>query len=337
MRLRVGVVGLGGAWQNRHRPALMALSDRFDVRAVCAEVAVRAEQVASEFDASAVDGFRALTKREDIDAVLVLAPEWYGLLPVLAACESGKAVYCAAALDMEPDRAEEIKRRVVRSGVAFMAEFPRRHAPATLRLKELIATRLGQPRLLFCHERQRAEKLNGSCGRRQQTPALRSLMESVDWCRYVVGKEPSSVVGVNHQVGGGIDDYDMLSLDFSPPNSVGCGPLAQISYSRYLRSDWPEAVSFRPPAELQVCCQNGVAFVDLPSTLIWFDEAGRHHESLGSERPVGEQLLMHFHRAVTSLVRKTGDLEDAYRALHVVLTAGASSRSGQRKTLELES
>ena len=204
MRLRVGVVGLGGAWRNRHRPALMALSDRFDVRAVCAEVAVRAEQVASEFDASAVDGFRALTKREDIDAVLVLAPEWYGLLPVLAACESGKAVYCAAALDMEPDRAEEIKRRVVRSGVAFMAEFPRRHAQATLRLKELIATRLGQPRLLFCHERQRAEKLNGSCGRRQQTPALRSLMESVDWCRYVVGKEPSSVVGVNHQVGGGI-------------------------------------------------------------------------------------------------------------------------------------
>jgi hypothetical protein len=30
----------------RHRAALLALSDRFDVRAVCAEVATRAEQVA---------------------------------------------------------------------------------------------------------------------------------------------------------------------------------------------------------------------------------------------------------------------------------------------------
>ncbi len=39
MRLRVGVVGLGNAWQMRHRAALLALSDRFDVRAVCAEVA----------------------------------------------------------------------------------------------------------------------------------------------------------------------------------------------------------------------------------------------------------------------------------------------------------
>jgi len=45
--------------------------------------------------------------------------------------------------------------------------------------------------------------------------------------------------------------------------------------------------------------------VDLPATLVWFDEAGRHQESLDSERPVGEQLLTHFYRAVTSLVRRT--------------------------------
>ena len=37
-----------------------------------------------------------------------------------------------------------------------MAELPRRHMPATLRLKELIATRLGEPQLLFCHLRQGA-------------------------------------------------------------------------------------------------------------------------------------------------------------------------------------
>ncbi len=73
---------------------------------------------------------------------------------------------------------------------------------------------------------------------------------------------------------------------------------------------WHEAVSYRPPAALQVSCENGVAFIDLPSTLIWFDAAGRHMESLESERPVGEQLLTIFHRAVTSLVRKIGDLED---------------------------
>ncbi len=334
MKLRVGLVGLGNTWQNRHRAALFALGDRFDVRAVCAEVAARAEQVAEEFGATAVDGFRALTARADVDAVLVLAPEWYGPLPILAACEAGKAVYCAAALDIEPTRANEIKRRVEDSGVAFMAEFPRRHAPATLRLKELIATTLGEPRLVFCHERQKLLETNdGARGARHCPPSVRNMLELVDWCRYVVGCEPSSVVGAAHQQRADLVDYQTMSIDFSPAGSVGVGPLAQVSCSRYLCAAWHEAVSFRPPAELQVCCERGVAFIDLPSTLVWFDDAGRHLESLGDERPVGEQMLMQFHRAVTSLVRKTSNLEDAYRALGTVLAAQDSSLSGQRVVL----
>ena len=44
-------------------------------------------------------------------------------------------------------------------------------------------------------------------------------------------------------------------------------------------------------------------------------------ESLDRERPVGEGLLMQFYRAVTSLVLKTNDLEDAYRALSIVLAS----------------
>jgi predicted dehydrogenase len=43
MKLRVGLVGLGDAWEKRQRPALRAMSDRFEVRAVCAEVQMRAE------------------------------------------------------------------------------------------------------------------------------------------------------------------------------------------------------------------------------------------------------------------------------------------------------
>ena len=120
-----------------------------------AEVAPLAERTAVEFQATAVDGFRALTAREDIDAILMLSPQWYGPLPILAACDSGKAVYCAAALELDPQQAQEVRQRVELAGIAFMAELPRRHAAATLRLKELIATRLGLPRLLFCHLRRR--------------------------------------------------------------------------------------------------------------------------------------------------------------------------------------
>ncbi|HUE70086.1 MAG TPA: Gfo/Idh/MocA family oxidoreductase [Pirellulaceae bacterium] len=340
MKLRVGIVGLGDAWESRHRPALRSLSDRFEVRAVCCEVAHLAEQAARDFGAASVDGFRALCSRDDVDAVLILSPQWFGPLPILAACEHRKSVYCGAALDIDsPEEATQIRQRVEDAGIAFMAEFPRRLAPATLRLKELIATRLGKPKLLFCHRRSTIEP--GLAARRplKHSPTMqREMIEQVDWCRYVAGMEPTSVVGISHGSIGGEDgddgeDYEMMNLDFSPPGQIGAGPTAQISCGRYMPMAWPEAVSFRPPAALQVCCENGVAFVDLPATLTYFDAAGRHMESLESERPVGERLLMHFYRAVTSLVRKVSDLDDAYRAMSIVLAAHASFEEGRRISL----
>lgn len=333
MKLRVGLIGLGDAWQQRHAPALRALADRFEVRAICEQVAHRAAQAADEFSAAAVDGYRALARREDIDAVLILSPQWFGSLPILAACEAGKAVYCAAGLDLEPDEAQLVKQRVEQAGIAFVAEFPRRQAPATLRLKELIATRLGTPRLLFCHQRVAAGGGdNHLLGCSPQHSALRELIELVDWCRYVVDREPTWVTGLMHPSGCSPDeeDYQMMSLDFSKADSPGGGPVAQISCGRYFPAGWQEAITYRPLAALQVSCKFGVAFVDLPSTLVWFDEAGRHQESLKSERPVGEQLLTQFHRTVTSLPRKTCDLEDACRALFIVQQARKSHVEGRR-------
>jgi predicted dehydrogenase len=339
MKLRLGLVGLGNAWEVRHRPALRAMSDRLEVRAVCEPVAHRAEIAAREFGADPVDGFRALAEREDVDAVMVLSGQWFGALPILAACDAGKAVYCAAALDFDTEQATLIKQRVEASGVAFMAEFPRRQAPATLRLKELIATRLGNPRLLFCHQRVPTESRDPH----RAAPATavsrtHDLVELVDWCRYVAGAEPTSVLGLTHmtQREPVEIDYEMMSLDFSGASGPGTRITAQISSGRYMPSSWPEAVAFRPPAALQVACENGIAFIDLPSTLVWFDNAGRHMESLDSERPVGEQMFAQFHRAVMSLVRNTSGLEDAYRAMLVVQAAHRSHSEGRRIMLELE-
>lgn len=122
----------------------------------------------------------------------------------------------------------------------------------------------------------------------------------------------------------------MMSLDFATEGVSNSATMAQISCGTYVPQSWPEAISFRPPAQLQVCCEHGIAFVDLPSTLIWFDEAGRHLESLDQDRPVGEQLLTQFHRSVTSLVRNSEDLDDAFRALQIVTVADQSAKDGTR-------
>ena len=351
MKLRVGIVGLGEHWESRHLPALRALADRFEVRGICEQVAHRARRAAEQVGAAAVDGFRALTARDDIDAILYLGEQWFGAMPILAACDHGKAVYSAVSLPGDAAEAAALRCRVEQSGIAFMAEFPRRHAAATVRLKELIATRLGRPRMLFCHRR--VPHAKASPQPRDAGSINRDLMELVDWCRYVAGCDPTSVVAVRHAGAGEgePDDYRMMSLDFSshsPPGdgadvpipghgilvpTPGHGVLAQISCGYYMPSRWEEAVSFRPPAALQVACEQGIAFVDLPAGLVWFDAVGRHQESLESERPVGEQMLVQFHRRVTSLVRSMSGLDDALQALRVVQAGETSQAEGRRVRL----
>jgi predicted dehydrogenase len=334
MKLRVGLVGLGDAWQQRHRPALKMLHDRFEVRAVYGAVPLLADQVAREFRAERLDGYRALVQRDDVDAVLILESSWQGWLPLIAACDAGKAVYWAADLDLDAEQAAELKSRVDRSGVAFMAEFPRRFAPATLRLKELIATRLGAPQLIFCHRRAPNETGLAKGGRpvTAQQVIARELVELIDSCRFTVGVDPASVLSVVHLGADQQPDYQVVSLHFDVPS--GPPVTCQLSCGRYIPARWTEAIAFRPPSAMQVCCEKGLAFVDLPASLVWFDDAGRHQESLDSELPVGEQLLSQFHRAVTSLVRKTGDLEDAYRALRILQAARQSALEGRRVAVQ---
>lgn len=335
MRLRIGLVGLSSDWQHRHFPALRMLQDRFDVRGVYNSVSTFSESVAREFDARRFDGFREMLRSETIDAVMMLESDWYGIAPLMAACEYGKAIYCGSEIDFDPKQAVHLKDVVDRSGVAFMAEFPRRYAPASLRLKELIATRLGPPQILFCHRRLIANNNDMQRNRRSLSArADRELMELIDWCCFIVGRDARSIQSVFHRTtnsensfatGRASTDYQSISLDLSDEGAQASTTIAQISCGAYIPPAWHEAIAFRPPAAVQVCCEKGLAFVDLPNTLIWFDEAGRHQESLESELAVGQQLLSQFHRAVTSLVRKMGDLEDVYRSLKILQAARESA------------
>jgi len=353
MKLRVGVVGVGPAWESRHLPALRALSDRFEVRAVCDPVQHRAKQVAQQFNASVHDGFRLLSSREDIDSILQLSARFYGTTPIYAACDQGKAVYCAAAIDMDDAESTALHQRVKESGIAFMAEFPCRLSPATLRLKELIATKLGEPRLLFCNRRKISPP-----NREGSDRCMHDLVELIDWCRFVIKPEPSSVFATAHQVpshlhkspsqnplggpqrpekfegpsGFGMcsKDYLSVTLDCSPEGETGTGPLAVIGCGDYVPKSLEESLAYRRPADLKVVCERGIAFVDLPHTVAWFDEAGQHLETLDHERPVGELLLLHFHRAVESLILKSSNLKDAYRAIVIANQAKLSCQSGKR-------
>lgn len=315
MKLRLGLIGLSQDWGKRHAPALRLLRERFEVAGIYNAVSTLADKAVREFESVRFDSYRDLLA-SDVDAVLFLESGWYGTAPILAACDYGKAIYFGRQVDVTLEEVSALRPLVDKSGVAFMAEFPRRYAPASLRLKELIVTRLGKPKLLFCHRR-----LEDTAVKRGERSVAaqhdRELIELIDWCSYIVGNRVRSVQGVRQSTDERLG-YESLSLDLSGEDEQDGTTIAQISCGSYIKTAWSEAITVRSPASLQVCCERGMAYIDLPNSLVWYDEAGGHRESLDAELAVGQQLLAQFHRATTSLIRKMGDLEDLNESLCVL-------------------
>ena len=317
-RLGVGIIGLGRLWEARHKPALLRRTDRFRIVAVYDQVARRANTEANALRCEAVEGLNALVQRPDIDAVYVLGPQWFGLHPVSIAAEAGKAIYCAVAFAGDPRGAERAAAAVHASGVPFMPELARRFYPATLRLRELIATALGPVRLVVGHARLAAFDRYDSPGpATQTTPAPLAVDPGgnlLDWCRFIFQADPAAVGGQGARLvsGSADDDYDAFALDFSD------GRMAQVSLSRHHRTLWGEAERYLPAPGFQVFAERGAAWLEMPDRIRWSDAKGVHDEHLPAEPTVGDVMNDHFHRLVLGRESLAPGLDDALATARLV-------------------
>src|SRR6516165_3280593 len=98
--LRVGIIGLGRRWRRRYRPALEALRDRYEIKAVCDEVRARAVHEGRHLGCAAM-GPGGLVARDDLDALLLCSRQWFGLWPVERAAQTGLPVFCAMPLEAD--------------------------------------------------------------------------------------------------------------------------------------------------------------------------------------------------------------------------------------------
>jgi predicted dehydrogenase len=328
VRLRVGVVGLGRLWEARHKPALAKMKDRFTVVAVYDQVARRAEIEALQLGCKPVDGLMALIDRADVDVIYLLTPQWFGLHPIEVASALGKPIYCALPLAGELDELQRIDGLVRSSGVPFMAEFARRFYPTTLRLRELLATVLGPPRLVIGQGRLFGFDRYGQPGPSTQISPAPLLVDPgsylLDWCRFIFQAEPSAVQGWGGTIlpeGENLDtDFVTFLLEFSG------GAVAQVSAGRYHRGPWGEASRFLPQPGIQVYAERGVAWLEMPDRIQWTDSEGTHEERLPLEPTVGELLNDHFHRLVRGTQSMAPTWDDTIAVARLV---GAIRQSGQ--------
>jgi len=197
---------------------------------------------------------------------------------------------------------EGLVKLVERSGIVFMPEFARRCYPATLRLKELLASELGPPRLVVGHSRLYGFDRYAVPGPTTQISPAPLLIDPgsylLDWCGFIFQALPEAVQGFRCQViatdaaADGESDFESFVATFAR------GATAHISVGRYHRACWGEASQFLPAPGFQVFAERGAAYLEMPERIQWSGGTGIKDERLPLEPTVGDVLNDQFHRLV---------------------------------------
>jgi len=169
--LPIGVIGVGTDWNAVWRPALAQLS-RLSVTSFYDPVAKVGEQVAEAFGWTLAPNARRLLETPKLRGIVILDAGWLGnwaihqadlrRIPVFVSPADSSLECLAAALGAATGE------------TLIQPELRRRYTPATMRVRELTATRLGPVKSLRV-ELSSMDRLTTS-----------DWAEAVDWCRYVL-------------------------------------------------------------------------------------------------------------------------------------------------------
>lgn len=313
----VGIVGLSPAWETRYRPAIRSLSGRMAIRAIYDPVASRAEMAASEFEAQTVTGIRSLARRADLKALLVLDRGWCGNEAIRLLCDLERPMFVGGAIANDAESFDRLHEAVRSSGVMVMPELGQRYTAATMRLRELIATSLGRPRVIDIEADAPAVPPEGQPLGAE--PWSEFISRLVDWCCAVITTQPVDLLAQADPAQG----PETILMQFARPRSGGEAPIVTIRMRTSTASDGGCA---NPPV-YRVQCEQGTAEIASPATITW--QVGDRHEEecLTSERSDLQVMLDHFCRRVVGGLVPVANLSDVRRSWTLAQAAAESMRT----------
>ena len=325
-QIPLGLVGVGPMWERRYRAALGQLLDRFAIRVVYDAVLAKAQHTAGEIGAEAASGLKQMFERTDLAAVLVLDPSWFDLYPAELACQYRKPTFLAGSLGQNRASLQQLH-------LLAQERDTRRYTPATSRLRELMATTLGEARQVVV--RAQLPQLGSQGALPGQASEKDYLAGLLDWCQYITGRVPTSVdavEGSGNSVEGG-DCSWRIELGFRPDALGRPATTARLDLTSIAKT---EAAEEPVEGELEwpfpcheIVCEHGLAEIRDASEIGWRNgvssELGR--ERLMSERSDAVVILDQFARRVLGGLVPVANLDDVCRALSLVEAAEESRRT----------
>ena len=283
-KLSVALVGVGPTWELHYRDAIQNLSSKLSVRTVCDSVHMRAAAVADEYEATAVSCPWLLTQRKDLHAWLILDPVWFDIYPAALSVRHGCPALFANTFSSSIPSLTPILRRSLEQGETLMPEFPQRFMPATTRLRELMATKLGRVRRI---------EISIPLSVPDSAAVTRWLHENhaefiglLDWCGCLIDDSSSHVTFRTTSTG---SQFDLrFPVRASDPQDV---PEVTILFDN--------SGEFRR----HIFCDRGSAVISSPTQIAWKTKTEHADESLSHERSPYEIILDQFcRRALGGLV-----------------------------------
>jgi len=283
-KVSVALIGVGSSWDSYYRTAIERLSAKLSVRAVCDSVLLRATSVADEFEATPMSCPWQLTQRTDLHAWLILDPGWYHTYPAELSVHHARPALYANTFAAPLQDLTNILKRSLEQGETLMPEFPQRFTPATTRLRELIATRLGPVRRIEIAIPRPAEFTSIN---HWLTDNQECFIGMLDWCTCLIGSTCDRVSLTS------TDGAPRLELNF-PPRAVAIGKPAVVS------------IAFENTGETivrRVECERGRVVISSPTHIAWQTDSAATEETLAHERSPHEIILDQFcRRALGGLV-----------------------------------
>ena len=321
--INLGIVGLGPVWESRYRPVLDKLQHRVRIRAVFDPVASRCDEVAATLRAAPYQGVLALLTHADVRGILLLDSSWYGNALIHFLGQMRKPVYVAGSLGEDPDELARLRSLVESEGLLVMPEFSRRFTPATCRLHELIATRIGRPRHIAIDAIHPAPNSTEAIpGQKAGTDFMVGLL---DWCRYVVRQTTIRLEA--HPLDPALPPdkpHHRVAIEFGDSREHGAVRSTAELRVRHHEAP-PDAATSNPsasnpsPVSFAILCEKGEAMIDGPAQIRWRLTGGEiETESLIADRSEVEVMIDHFCRRLVGGLIPVADISDVCRCLRLV-------------------
>lgn len=329
--LKLGVIGLNADWDECHS-ALQKLRHPSQVVAVFDSDAAHAAERARKLRASVMPSITAMAHHPQVQAILLTNADWRGTAVIDLLAQAEKPVFIATLPDSDSAQATRWYAATEQRGVTLMPALPLRFMPATIRLKELIATELGEPIEIVasisvgCDSIATPQQRSVDCDsiatvQQQSATSLRIdrvLLSQLDLIRYLIQRDHSTVTKTTSD--GTTETWiefparrpSSRSSDVSPQKSSSEIEPCRVRLQHRSNSI---AITSEP---IRIRCRNGTAIWHDRTTLEWsINGQPSVTEQLTEERHERVILLDHFCRRAVGGLIPVADFNDIHRAANL--------------------